>query len=284
MIKKLVSLISFMLCVTFMVVQVSAFDLTFSDGTLAVAPVRGTGEPISGIELGLWRVADAAWSDGTMLHKLTYTFNGLENDLLDGLYELSATELRALIENVHAHIISNDIDPQRQGVTGVNGRYTFTGLEAGLYFVTQVGEVEYIMSSVLVPVPQFREINGVWIWSANAEAHPKTSPPAEPPTPEPPTPGPLSPEPPDPTDPGNNLVPRPDGNGYIEIDEDEVPLGEWIYDPEEEIWIFEESPPLANLPQTGVLRWPIPVLSALGSITTLSGLFIIMKEKKKNEH
>jgi hypothetical protein len=59
------------------------------------------------------------------------------------------------------------------------------------------------------------------------------------------------PEPPVPTTPGNSIVPG-DNGVYIEFDEDGVPLGEWRWDEPTEQWIFDEYPPLANLPQTGI--------------------------------
>jgi hypothetical protein len=58
--------------------------------------------------------------------------------------------------------------------------------------------------------------------------------------------------PPRPTVPGHNLTPA--GNGvYIEIGDDGTPLGEWYWDEPTEQWIFDEYPPLANLPQTGFI-------------------------------
>ncbi|MDR2296708.1 MAG: hypothetical protein LBD95_07920, partial [Clostridiales Family XIII bacterium] len=73
--------------------------------------------------------------------------------------------------------------------------------------------------------------------------------PPEAPT-EPYVPGGVDPDvPPLPTVPGNNLI--PDGSGYIELDENDVPLGRWEWDDDEDRWIFDEFPPLANLPQTG---------------------------------
>jgi fimbrial isopeptide formation D2 family protein len=65
-------------------------------------------------------------------------------------------------------------------------------------------------------------------------------------------------EPPAVAAPGNSLIPGPNG-GYIEIDENGVPLGEWHWDEEEERWIFDEYPPLDRLPQTGAIakdEWP----------------------------
>jgi peptidoglycan hydrolase-like protein with peptidoglycan-binding domain len=49
---------------------------------------------------------------------------------------------------------------------------------------------------------------------------------------------------------GNSLVPTEDGM-FIEIDENGVPLGEWYWDDDEQIWIFDEFPPLSDAPQTG---------------------------------
>ena len=71
-------------------------------------------------------------------------------------------------------------------------------------------------------------------------------------TPEPPyTPGGNDPYvPPVPTTPGSTLI--QDGDGWIELDEDGVPLGRWTWDEDEEMWIFEEDIPLADaLPNTG---------------------------------
>ena len=56
--------------------------------------------------------------------------------------------------------------------------------------------------------------------------------------------------PPAPTILGNELVPLDDG-GWIEFDEDGVPLGEWHWDDPLEMWVFEEyPPPLSDMPAT----------------------------------
>jgi hypothetical protein len=56
--------------------------------------------------------------------------------------------------------------------------------------------------------------------------------------------------PPRPNVPGHHLTPSGDGV-YVEIDDDGTPLGEWYWDEPTDQWIFDEYPPLANLPQTG---------------------------------
>ena len=53
-------------------------------------------------------------------------------------------------------------------------------------------------------------------------------------------------EPPIPTLPYHELI--PDGDGFIEFDADGVPLGRWEYDGDEGVWIFNEFPPLGELP------------------------------------
>lgn len=79
--------------------------------------------------------------------------------------------------------------------------------------------------------------------------------------------------PPVPTAPGNTL--EPSENGYIEFDENGTPLGEWTYDEELDEWIFDEFPPLGNLPLTGYLaqnnRWLYLVLFSVLALTTLLG-------------
>ena len=88
-----------------------------------------------------------------------------------------------------------------------------------------------------------------------------TPPPSAQPEPSPeqnPTPAPspspdagLPPVPPVPHTPNGTLVSSDEGNTFIEFDAFGVPLGEWRYDEEQGIWIFDEYPPLSSLPNTG---------------------------------
>ncbi|MDR2355810.1 MAG: hypothetical protein LBE16_06410, partial [Clostridiales Family XIII bacterium] len=71
--------------------------------------------------------------------------------------------------------------------------------------------------------------------------------------------------------PGNSIIPG--GNGvYVEIGEDGIPRGEWHLDEETGEWIFDEYPPLTDLPQTGAAflaaaasthLWVFPLLALL---------------------
>jgi hypothetical protein len=68
---------------------------------------------------------------------------------------------------------------------------------------------------------------------------------------------------------------------WVDLDEDGTPLGIWRWDPELEQWIFEEFPPLAELPQTGQLRWPVPALAALGILLFIIG-FALNRRRARN--
>ena len=90
----------------------------------------------------------------------------------------------------------------------------------------------------------------------------------------------VIPPPPVPTGEMNSLV--EDGDGWLEFDEDGVPLGRWELDPETGEWIFDAFPPLGEMPQTGVLRWPIPWLSGTGTLLIGFGCVINRKGKRYN--
>ena len=87
-------------------------------------------------------------------------------------------------------------------------------------------------------------------------------------------------DPPIPMGEGNTLV--EDEFGWIEFDDDGVPLGRWEWDEDEEMWIFDPFPPLGEMPQTGVLRWPIPVLSGSGTFLIGFGCIINRRGRKRN--
>ena len=95
--------------------------------------------------------------------------------------------------------------------------------------------------------------------------------------------------PPTPTKPTNTVVLQHDGS-YLEIDENNIPLGYWKFDVAQNKWFFEKleanssTAALAKeLPQTGLLRWPIRVLLIFGIIVLLAGFIIIIKNKRNKK-
>ena len=111
-------------------------------------------------------------------------------------------------------------------------------------------------------------------------------------TPTPSAPPGPTPTPPPPFSPNPNYPDEPPPDDFEEeIPSDPVPLGpaptpppqepddeEW----EEEIDIDDEDVPLAPLPQTGQLWWPVPVLVILGLALIITGMIVSHKNRKKN--
>ena len=86
--------------------------------------------------------------------------------------------------------------------------------------------------------------------------------------------------PPVPTELGNTIVPNGPGS-FIEMDENDVPLGEWRWDDDTETWIFDEYPPLGTaLPKTG-MNGASTNLFFLVSLTLLavSAVFVVRHRK-----
>lgn len=83
-------------------------------------------------------------------------------------------------------------------------------------------------------------------------------------------------------DPKADYVTSGGGNTTIIIPDDPPPLipGGGSDDPLVEI--PEEEPPLAVLPQTGLLQWPIPVMGAAGLLLIALGLMSEQKRKAQN--
>ena len=89
--------------------------------------------------------------------------------------------------------------------------------------------------------------------------------------------------PPAPTSPGNTIQYIDEGH-YLELNEDGVPLGEWHWDDEEEMWIFDEDIPLGALPRTGYSGVQAPALILFG--LSLCGAVIAMRSaiRKRGRH
>ncbi|MDR0906496.1 MAG: InlB B-repeat-containing protein [Oscillospiraceae bacterium] len=105
------------------------------------------------------------------------------------------------------------------------------------------------------------------------------------PTPEPnPTPAPE--QPPVPNIPGGTVVPGDDGS-YIELDEDGTPRGEWHWNDDAGAWIYDEYPPLGDLPiidaspktgDSGPVLWVILCAASTFGFACL----LFSKDKRKN--
>ena len=75
-----------------------------------------------------------------------------------------------------------------------------------------------------------------------------------------------------------------DGDGWLELDEDGVPLGRWGWDDDLEEWVFEEFIPLADMPQTGYKDTPLYLLSLMGLSLIGMGVAISSLTKKRAKY
>jgi hypothetical protein len=278
-------------------------DLKREDCSFTIVMQYG-GAAIPGAGIGLYRVADTRIEGGRLAYDATPDFAAAGADLGDLSPE----------KNLAAAALLRDFAAQNgvagiSNTTGADGKAAFAPLTAGLYLVAQTGAAGgyYNINPFLLSVPM-ADASGTG-WAYDIESQPKTeivrptpndpggsdpSPDPDPtpdpdpePTPEPepepepePTPEP-EPGPTPPVEDGHDLVPGPDGR-YIEMDENGVPLGEWRWDEPTEQWIFDEYPPLAEMPQTGQLRWPIPVMAVAGMVLFAIG-WAIKRGQEANE-
>ena len=302
MIKRLDrAFISFILCAALMLTGAGAASSEdIRSGSLTIELLEdhnGAKRGIEGIHVSLFRVADVEplQNDGMIRFVPAGSLAGA-NDGKHIELEIAVGpegDFAELAVRFYDYAVSNHIGPMVNArPTDANGRVVFGELHSGLYLVAQANTTSatHIMAPTLVPVYWYTDNAG---GDSGVIAKPKTEtrPPEPPIITRPPTTRPT--RPPTTTTPPTegNLV--PDENRHIEFDSDGTPLGEWTYDDEEGTWVyeefdddellFEEETPLGDLPQTGVLRWPIPFLCALGGVTMTSGLFVLTKGKKKNE-
>jgi len=193
-------------------------------------------------------------SDGVKIIKITGPGQGMFGNwpyYVEGIYRYTVSEVN----------------------TGASG-YTF---DTAVYTITDTvepvnGQLELTRVVTNSASKQVTSMSFINKYSSGNKPAPTPTPTPAPPSPTPtpvpePTPGPdpeLTPTPtPEPTDtpkrpgnpgrppsnPGNNLVPDEDG-GFIEIDPDGTPTGEWRY--EDDGWVYYEYPPPASSPGTPV--------------------------------
>ena len=77
--------------------------------------------------------------------------------------------------------------------------------------------------------------------------------------------------PPNPTIPGRTIQPGEVDGVFIEFDDEGVPLGEWRWDDDELMWIYDEYPPMGELPVTGRVYIPYHLLMVAGIILVIYG-------------
>ena len=223
-------------------------------GSLTLTASYGT-TPLVGAPFKLYLVAEPDTASG---FALCGEFAGSSVDLSD---LSTAGKLAQAALDLERWAGEKEIAPLAQQNTDSSGSVSFTSLAQGLYLVGgvthQQGSHRYQSAPCLISLPSWDGSTGVW--ELNVTAFPKfersgtsggdpTPTPTEPDTP-PPT-EPDTPTPPDPVEPPDTPPTPP-------------------------------TPPVGpeKLPQTGQLKWPVPVLAALGMLLLLAGSILMRRER-----
>ena len=219
-------------------------------GSLTLTASYGT-TPLVGAPFKLYLVAE---HDEASDFALCGEFAGSSVDLSD---LSTAGKLAQAALDLERWAGEKEIAPLTQQNTDSSGSVSFTSLAQGLYLVGgvthQQGSHRYQSAPCLISLPSWDGSTGVW--ELNVTAFPKferrgTS--GGDPTP---TPTELdTPTPPDPEDQPVDPVEPPD---------------------------TPPTPPVGpeKLPQTGQLKWPVPVLAALGMLLLLAGSILMRRER-----
>ena len=222
-------------------------------GSLTLTASYGT-TPLVGAPFKLYLVAEPDAASG---FALCGEFAGSSVDLSD---LSTAGKLAQAALDLERWAGEKEIAPLAQQNTDSSGSVSFTSLAQGLYLVGgvthQQGSHRYQSAPCLISLPSWDGSTGVW--ELNVTAFPKfersgtsggdpTPPPTEPDTPIPPDPG---DQPVDPVEPPDTPPTPP-------------------------------TPPVGpeKLPQTGQLKWPVPVLAALGMLLLLAGSILMRRER-----
>ena len=261
--KRIISIIIIMLTTAG---SAAAIDLTRNDGQITVELRHGT-TILGNVDLSLYRVADVDAS-GNFTLVSAFAGSGVNLDVSStGNSGIDAGVNRTLSNALLTYATTNNIS-RTQGRTNNSGVAVFSGLTPGMYLIAQTnsgGANGYTMQSALIQLPTFD--NSVWVYriTSDPKIEPPSTRPSRPTRPTTPT---------TPTDPAVDIPPE-DVPQVAPGDPD--PVDPTVPDDE----IIDPKPPLADLPQTGQLRWPIPMLAALGMLMTITGAWMINRKKRK---
>lgn len=229
-------------------------------GSVTINLKTASGTSAQNAQISLYRVGGAALAEGT----LTFTpdaslgAGGME---LNGM---SAEQNQANAASLWAIVRGLEGEPAAlSGTTDANGAVVFGDLEAGVYLAVQTrgasGLHDFTPFLITLPLANADGTGWGYVLSANPKIEEAGPGPEPDPNPRPdskPSAPPADPPPDDGVDIGDNDVP---GGGLTPDDP--------------EITIEDPDVPLNNLPQTGMLQWPVPVLALAGLLLFSAGWY-----------
>ena len=272
--KKKLHLMTAMVLVLSMLMTVaaSAKELVTVDpekdtGSITITVKYGD-EKVEGREVTVYRVAAGKLQEHNLVFVLQDVLAPAEGETALELNGLTAEEVKAVTEALEEKI-EGLTDEEKAAIlagaaeTDAEGVAKFEEMPVGVYLVVYTGGSRYHFDPVLLYLPYTNEDGTAW--EGDVAASPKVSydKPDKPDKPDEPD-VPDTPDTPDePDDPGE------------EIPDDPTPTGG--KDPGEEL----EDPeiPMGGLPQTGLLQWPVPVMTVAGLALIAAGLLSERKRK-----
>lgn len=256
-------------------------DLEKDRGTIDVVLKSPYGNPQAGIEITIYQVGTGRIEDGNLYFDLVEVLRPAEGEDAIDLNGLSAAANTATAAKLQRKLSQMDaeqfVDGSQPGAvagkdqilawaanTNEKGVASFKDLPVGVYLVVQTGVSDdyYNITSFLAYLPMTNEAGTGWDYTMEIdpklEARPgcgnEPDPPIDIPDPEPPKVAP--PEPP------------------IEVIDPE---------PEPPIDIPDPETPKGELPQTGMLQWPIPLMAMAGLVLFSLGWLKEQKSRKADD-
>ena len=237
--------------------------------------LKGDAGAAKDVEITLYQVGKGTVVNNNLVFELV---DGLRDAELEKPVELNgltaeenianAAALKAAIEKLQ-NTQTGDVVPTWSDKTNDEGVVTFTGLPVGVYLVVQTSRssVYNSITSFLMYLPMTNEDGTAWEFAEMASPKlQRSSSGGDGGGKEPELPPEVLPDPEVPLGPVEPVEPE-------EPEEPEEP-GEEIPDPEV---------PLAQLPQTGMLQWPVPVLALVGILLFSTGWMMDQKGRKARE-
>lgn len=240
MLKRLSKILSVIMIMTMVLVpsQVSAIDKIDQSQPVSLT-LTVSESAMTGMELDLYKVADISeWAEFTLtgdFAEYNVTVNGLDSE-----------GWKSLAETLSGYADRDSIKPVMSVEVSDSGTAAFGTLEQGLYLID--GDEVYSEEKVYTPTPFMIALPNraadSEVWDYNVKAVLKYG---------------ISDEVPE----SGTAGQQGDGDPAIEDDERDNP-GE-----EDENGVDDED---GNLPQTGVLWWPVPVMIAAGLLLVIIGV------------
>ena len=239
------------------------------------------GSPLSGMRFSLYRAATVAES-GRYTLTADYAASGTD---VNGVTD--AGGWRAAAETLAAWTTAHRVAALAQATSGAQGEATFAALTPGLYLVGETslvaGRQQYIGGAFLVALPGITDA-GAWFYDVTAIEKVEEKPYSPPTPPDTTKPGETT-EPAETTASGESGTTAPDettmpGEVTGTTAPAETSASGGSAEPGETSGMTETTEPGTttepggDLPQTGQLKWPVPVMFALGVLLSIIGILL----------